>query len=99
MNERIKELAGQAGFKPYYDIGTGEVDPDGQAVTLPNWSTTDPWISMVQKFAELIVQKCVQELEASKKGDIYTGDLFNCEWNDCIDSQIAMLKEEFGLDS
>lgn len=61
MNERIKELAGQAGFKPYYDIGTGEVDPDGQAVTLPNWSTTDPWISMVQKFAELIVRECIAQ--------------------------------------
>ena len=63
MNERIKELAGQAGFKPYYDIGTGEVDPDGQAVTLPNWSTTDPWISMVQKFAELIVKECAELID------------------------------------
>jgi hypothetical protein len=53
----------------------------------------------LQKFAELIIKKCINELEVSKKGDIYTGELFNCEWNDCIDSQIVMLKEEFGIDT
>ena len=49
------------------------------------------------KFAESIIQECIKELEVSKKGDIYTGDLFDCEWNDCIDRQIEVLKEEFGV--
>ena len=48
-------------------------------------------------FAELIIRRVIEELGASKKGDIYTGDLFDCEWNDCIDQQIEMLKEEFGV--
>lgn len=65
MNKLIKELAEQVGFKPYYDIGTGEVDSNGQCITLPNWSSTDPSISMVQKFAELIVQECAK-LHADK---------------------------------
>lgn len=51
----------------------------------------------VEKFTGLIVRNIIEELESSKKGDIYTGDLFDCEWNDCIDAQIAMLKEHFGV--
>lgn len=51
------------------------------------------------KFAKLIILDAIAELEISKKGDIYTGDLFNCEWNDCIDNQITMLKEHFGVEN
>ena len=51
----------------------------------------------VEQFAELIVRDVIEELESSKKGDIYTGDLVNCEWNDCIDHQINVLKEKFGV--
>lgn len=49
------------------------------------------------KFAELIVQACIEELETSKRCDPYTGELFTCEYNDCLNDQIAMLKEEFGI--
>ena len=59
--------------------------------------TNTKQIILIEKFAESIIQECIEELEISKKGDIYTGDLFNCEWNDCIDRQIEMLKEEFGV--
>lgn len=76
MNERIKELANQAGLLTY--------NPNGVPTKL-------------EKFAESIIQECIKELEVSKKGDIYTGDLFDCEWNDCIDRQIEVLKEEFGV--
>ena len=60
-----------------------------------NNQSCDP--EVIERFAELIIQECIEELEVSKKGDIYTGDLFDCEWNDCIDRQIEVLKEEFGV--
>lgn len=85
MNERIKELMKQS----IANVRFWDADKEDYSVHH----------NELQKFAELIVQDCIKELEISKKGDIYTGELFNCEWNDCIDSQIAMLKEEFGLDS
>ena len=84
MNERIRELARAA------KIYAEDQHPGG----FPNED-----LLVVEDFAKSIVRNCIEELEISKKGDIYTGELFNCEWNDCIDSQIAMLKEEFGLDS
>ena len=59
--------------------------------------TNTKQIILIEKFAESIIQECIKELEVSKKGDIYTGDLFDCEWNDCIDKKIEMLKEEFGV--
>ena len=51
----------------------------------------------VAKFAELIVQECITELETSKRCDPYTGDLLSCEYNNGIDYQIEMLKEHFGV--
>jgi hypothetical protein len=51
----------------------------------------------LEKFAELIVQECISELEISKKVDPYTGVLFDCEYNKCIDEQSTMLKEHFGV--
>ena len=60
--------------------------------------TNTKQIILIEKFAELIIQECIKELEISKKGDIYTGDLFDCEWNDCINRQIEILKEEFGVE-
>jgi hypothetical protein len=49
MNERIKQLAEQAGW------GKGETHDDCMAC-----STFDP-----EKFAELIVQECAEHLESS----------------------------------
>ena len=79
MNERIKELAEQAGYtKDMFGIG--------------HWDMPE-----CQKFAELIVKECISELEISKKADPYTGVLFDCEYNECIDEQATMLKEHFGV--
>ena len=51
-----------------------------------------------EKFALLIVRECVQELETSRKCDPYNGDLFDCEYNTCINEQTTMLKEHFGVE-
>lgn len=50
-----------------------------------------------EKFAELIVRECIQELKTNKKCDPYTGILFDCEYNECINDQITVLKEHFGI--
>ena len=89
MNERIEKLAEQA-----------EEDTRIKHVNA-YWRMQDELAEDATwrgKFAELIIKECIQELETSKKGDIYTGELFNCEWNDCIDSQIAMLKDHFEVE-
>lgn len=77
MNERIKELASEAGLPTYNTSG------------IP---------TKLEKFAELILKECVQELEASKKRNQYNGDLFDCEYNQCISEQTTMLKEHFGVE-
>jgi hypothetical protein len=53
----------------------------------------------IKKFAELIVNDCIQELKISRKCDPYTGDVYNySEYNKCIDEQINILKERFGVE-
>jgi hypothetical protein len=54
--------------------------------------------SNMEKFAELIVRECIKELETSRKCDPYTGNLFDCEYNICINEQTIMLKEHFGVE-
>jgi len=51
-----------------------------------------------RKFVELVVQECIRELETSRKCDPYTGNLFDCEYNICINEQTIMLKEHFGVE-
>lgn len=51
----------------------------------------------IRKFADLIVRECIEQLEASKRCDPYTGDLFNCILNDNLDYGITMLKDYFGV--
>ena len=53
--------------------------------------------SNMEKFAELIVRECIQELEISRKCDPYTGNLFDCEYNTFIKEQSIMLTEHFGV--
>lgn len=84
MNERVKELMGKTLDKKFSYTWT-VMDYQDLAV-------------FSEYYAGLIVRNIIEELESSKKGDIYTGDSFDCEWNDCIDNQINMLKEEFGIE-
>jgi len=58
------------------------------------------WVGIdnMELFAELIVRECIRELEISRKCDLYTGELFDCEYNTCIKEQSVMLKEHFGVE-
>lgn len=83
MNERIRLLAEQSRWQEI-------VVEDGKE-----------WIHahfLEGKFAELIVRECIAELEKSKRCDPYTGELFACEYNDCLNDQITMLKDHFGVE-
>ena len=52
----------------------------------------------IERFGMLIVQDCIKELEISRRCDPYTGNLYDCEYNTCIDDQINVLKERFGVE-
>ena len=82
MNERIKELSDQAHEFALKTINFGE-------------NFGDIWI---EKLGKLIIQDCIKELEISRKGDPYTGDVYDCEYNTCIEEQIIILKERFGIE-
>ena len=58
----------------------------------------EKWEDTLSKFAALIVNECIQELGASMRGDPYLGDVYDCEYNTCIDDQIIILKERFGVE-
>ncbi len=81
MNERIKELSDQAHEFALKTINFGE-------------NFGDIWI---EKLGKLIIQDCIKELEISKRGDPYTGNLYDCEYNTCIKEQIEVLKARFGV--
>ena len=52
----------------------------------------------IKKFTELIVNDCIQELKISRRCDPYTGKLYEGEYNNCINDQINILKERFGVE-
>jgi len=65
---------------------------------MPELDETCMTLSRQRKFAELIVKQCIQELAASGRCDPYTGDLFDCEYNKCLSTQLTMLAECFGVE-
>jgi hypothetical protein len=81
MNDRIKELADQA--EAYADY---------------NFKGEHFWTQAYDsKFAELMINDCIKELEISRRCDPYTGKLYDCEYNTCIKEQIEVLKARFGV--
>jgi hypothetical protein len=55
------------------------------------------WEIDQDKFAQLIVKDCIAEMRKSFRGDLYTGYLYECEYNNCIDDQSRMLEDRFGV--
>jgi len=56
--------------------------------------------TIIREFTKKIVNGCRMELGKSMKGDPYTGDVYDCEYNTSIDDQIAVLKDcldRFGI--
>jgi hypothetical protein len=57
----------------------------------------EKWEYTLSKFAELMINDCIKELEISRRCDPYTGNLYDCEYNTCIKEQIEVLKARFGV--
>lgn len=85
MNQRIRELAEQAGI-----MGYGE---ESGTYSIP----VKAFQSRMETFTQLIVQECIKELEATQVCDPYTGEQFNY-YNDVLADGIASIKENFGVE-
>ena len=57
---------------------------------------SDRWEREI-KFAELIVSKCVELMDENYRGDMYTGDVYASEYNNCINEQVETLQDYFGV--
>lgn len=92
MNERIKELAEQAGCK---------VMDDGDWY-IPSATGIEKIVYTkgigLEKFAELIVFECVETLKMGKKCDPLTGEWLDTPDNVVIDKHIGWLNRQFGVD-
>ena len=83
MNERIKELAEQAGIEFVYD-----------PTETPMRAFVECWEDDLEKFAELIVQKCAGLLEKEAESnydegtDVYDKLILESKW----------IKEYFGVE-
>ena len=53
--------------------------------------------TIIREYTKKIVNECIKELEISRRCDPYTGNLYECEYNTCIDEQIQVLKARFGV--
>ena len=54
--------------------------------------------TIIREYTKKIVNDCIQELSKSMKGDPYTGNLYDCDYNTCIDDQIQVLKARFEVE-
>ena len=86
MNQKIKQLAEQAGFKKAGTLFETEV---------PEYAM------LLEKFAELIVKECAEQIELMRKRveeygppPGYDSDTFRLAYNDSIDT----IKEHFGVE-
>ena len=87
MNEHIKQLAEQAGIDFFNSI---DIENTGRQYC-------EAWTEQQEKFAQLIVSKCIELMDESYRGDMYTGDVYASEYNNCINEQVQALQDYFGV--
>jgi hypothetical protein len=58
---------------------------------------SDRWEREI-KFAQLIIRECVAQMISFYKFDPHTGKLPDYQYNACIDDQVAILLEHFGVE-
>jgi hypothetical protein len=90
MNERIRQLAEQAGIEFTYD-----------PTEVPMRAFIEAWEGDLEKFAELIVRECVAQIrpmwnQVKEVGAPpgYDYDTFDLAYNDCMNA----IKEHFGVE-
>ena len=87
MNEHIKQLAEQAGIDFFNSI---DIENTGRQYC-------EAWTEQQEKFAQLIVSKCIELMDENYRGDMYTGDVYASEYNNCINEQVETLQDYFGV--
>lgn len=89
MNERIKELAEQAGMLAFHPV----MDFDKNEISWQGWSTD------LEKFAELIVKECVTKCEvvANMAAITNSGEMAR-KTKATADSCASMIKEHFRVE-
>jgi hypothetical protein len=93
MNERIKELAKQAGGNPNYKAFRGHFLP-------PPPDYIDPATVNLEKFALLIVKECIDKIETHQipVGNSAAGEMA-CEWTYAALKEIRdEIKKHFGVE-
>ena len=93
MNERIKQLAKEAGYY-LYDLTETHVCKTVET------DSTDEWITL-EKFAELIVRECIDKIETHRipVGNSAAGEMA-CEWTYAALKEIRdEITEHFGIDN
>lgn len=84
MNKRIRELADEAArFSAVMALPTGESGDN----------------LFVERFAELIVRECLEQIEFQYGGGnlMEDGKTHNPEWDNAIECVSSMIKQHFGL--
>jgi hypothetical protein len=86
LNERIKQLAVEANLI--------HAEQSDISICYEGWNySTDN----LEKFAELIISKCIELMDENYRGDMYTGDVYASEYNNCINEQVETLEDYFGV--
>ena len=90
MNQRIRELAEQAGLK-YYNWSTNESN-------IVNNEFKYPRIEDYEKFAELIVRECIKTIEYRAPGQMgEVGKGWTNGYDDGLKTGAWLLKDHFGV--
>ena len=92
MNEKIKQLAEQAGFY-FYDMHDVDGQDLGETIEADSWSAAE-------KFAELIIKDCIDKIETYRipVGNSCSGELA-FEWTyDALKEIRDDIKETFGVE-
>jgi hypothetical protein len=84
MNERIRELAEQAGVTGYFAAGT-------------EYATPIPLSNDIEKFAELIVKECFEHCKGQLV-DKKTAEHMGLTYNDAVGDCANGLLQHFGVE-
>jgi hypothetical protein len=95
MNERIRELAEQAGFY-FYDMHDIDGQDLGESIEADKWS-------VAEKFAELIVKECLKKIEEEYKPVMEDKEMMkDTHWDgyvQCgVDSYVSVREHFFGVE-
>ena len=103
MNERIKELAKEAGITTNLDTDYFVNDPDSSLKTLSN---AGKWVDYFsEKFAEMLIRECVDILSQNNPCppgstimySLIQDEYFDKGWQVAVETKSNQIKKHFGV--